>query len=527
GAGIWPDQHGCRSVDRGVAILTQSSNIAINLTMQNRGLPIGYVVACGNQAQTTQAQVGMQLLDDPRVTAIGLHIEGFGDLRGWEALANKARDRNIPLIALKSGKSDQAQAAAISHTASLAGGDAAAQTFLDRNGIRRVSNLPVFLEALKLSHMFGTMDQATIASISCSGGEAALAADTALKTGLEFPPLNDRQRADLGAALGPMVALANPLDYHTYIWRDQAAMTAAWAAMADPAIGITLLISDYPRADICDPSDWDIATAAAIDAAKQTGRRYAVVASLPELMPETTAKHLMDNGVAAMNGLDHTIDALAALTRPMPLEITPVLLPGPDRASIVLSEYDAKQDLKSHGVPVPNGQRVADRSVAADAAEQVGFPVAVKVLGLAHKTGASGLSLGLTSGPDVLDALPDLAPGDLLIEHMISGGVAEVLVGVTRDPAHGFLLTIAAGGTLTEILDDSISLLVPASRDHVKQALSQLKMAPILHGYRGKPAVDMESLLDAIQAVQAYVLANSDRVEEVEINPLICTPTGA
>ena len=109
GALLWPDQHGCQRVDSGVAILTQSSNIAINLTMQQRALPIAYVVTCGNMAQTSQAQIASALLDDPRVTAIGLHIEGFGNLRDWEALAQKAHYKGVPLVALKVGASEQAQ----------------------------------------------------------------------------------------------------------------------------------------------------------------------------------------------------------------------------------------------------------------------------------------------------------------------------------------------------------------------------------------------------------------------------------
>ena len=120
-----------RPVDRGVAILTQSSNIAINMTMQRRALPLAFMLTSGNQAQTHQADIASALLDDDRITAIGVHIEGFGDLRKWEALSQKARDRDVPIIALKMGRSAHAQAATISHTASLAGGDAGAQAFLD------------------------------------------------------------------------------------------------------------------------------------------------------------------------------------------------------------------------------------------------------------------------------------------------------------------------------------------------------------------------------------------------------------
>jgi acyl-CoA synthetase (NDP forming) len=527
GCAIWPDQHGCSRVQRGVAILTQSSNIAINLTMQNRGLPIGYMLTCGNQAQTAQTDIALQLLDDERVTAIGLHIEGFGNLRGWEALAQKARTKGVTLIALKSGVSQQAQAAAVSHTASLTGSDTGADAFLQRLGIRRARSLPVFLESLKLAHQFGPLSSNRIASISCSGGEAALAADTAQGTGLIFPPLNPRQAKDLSAALGPMVAMANPLDYHTYIWRDQAAMTQAWAAMADDEIAMTLLVSDYPRADLCDASDWECVTQAAIEATRRTGRPYAVVASLAELLPEQTAKTLMDHGVGAIHGLDHGLEALDVMSRPMAPPAEPVLLPGIDRDAELVDEQSAKLALAAHGLTVPPSVVVTDRCTAGQAAADIGFPVALKTLGLAHKTGANGLALGLNTRAEVEIAAPRLADGPLLVERMVAGTLVEVLVGVTRDPAHGFVLTLGAGGTMTDVLRDRASLLIPATRTEVTARLKDLNIAPLLEEFRGNPPVDLDALLAAIDAVQAYVLANAERVEEVEINPLICTQDNA
>ena len=527
GCAIWPDQHGCSRVQRGVAILTQSSNIAINLTMQNRGLPIGYMLTCGNQAQTAQTDIALQLLDDERVTAIGLHIEGFGNLRGWEALAQKARSKGVTLIALKSGVSQQAQAAAVSHTASLTGSDTGADALLQRLGIRRARSLPVFLESLKLAHQFGPLSSNRIASISCSGGEAALAADTAQGTGLIFPPLNPRQAKDLSAALGPMVAMANPLDYHTYIWRDQAAMTQAWAAMADDEIAMTLLVSDYPRADLCDASDWECVTQAAIEATRRTGRPFAVVASLAELLPEQTAKTLMDHGVGAIHGLDHGLEALDVMSRPMAPPAEPVLLPGIDRYAELVDEQSAKLALAAHGLTIPPSVTVTDRSTAGQAAADIGFPVALKTLGLAHKTGANGLALGLTTRAEVEVAAPRLADGPLLVERMVAGTLVEILVGVTRDPAHGFVLTLGAGGTMTDVLRDRASLLIPATRAEVTARLKGLNIAPLLEGFRGNPPVDLDALLAAIDAVQAYVLANAERVEEVEINPLICTQDNA
>ncbi len=523
GALLWPDQHGCVEVKTGVAILTQSSNIAINLSMQLRGLPIAYVVACGNMAQTSQAQIAAELLDDPRVTAIGLHIEGFGDLDAWHELAQKARRKGVPLIALKVGLSDQAQQAAVSHTASLAGSDAGASALLKRLGIGRVSDLPTFLETLKLLHMVGPLDAPTLSSISCSGGEASLAADTAVGTGLTFPPLVPEQRLGLAAALGPMVALGNPLDYHTYIWRDAAKMAAAWLPMAAQHIGLTLIIVDYPHTDA---SDWVCATEAALAVRAQSGRPVAMVATLPELMPFAVVAQLMDGGVVPMFGLSEAITAASVVAAMGAPETTPVLLPGADREGDLIDEGTAKAALAEFGVPVPKGALVADITGLADASVLLTGPLVLKVTGLAHKSEEGGVRLGLSSD-GVVTAAHEMPEGGYLVEEMVQGSVVELLVGVLRDPAHGFVLTLGAGGVLTELWQDTASVLIPASADAIETTLRALRTWPLIDGYRGKPAADLDAIVAAIIGVQDYVVANADCVSEVEINPLMCTPDGA
>ena len=321
--------------------------------------------------------------------------------------------------------------------------------------------------------------------------------------------------------------MADPRDYNTYSWRGQAAMTQAGAARADDGMAMTLLVSDYPRADLCDASDWECVTQAAIEATRRTGRPYAVVASLAELLPEHIAKTLMDNGVGAIHGLDHGLQALDLMSRPMAPLAEPILLPGRDRHTTVLDEHSAKLALEAHGLNVPKSVVVTDRSAAGLAAAEIGFPIVLKTLGLAHKTGANGLALGLTTRAEVEVAAPRLADGPLLVERMVAGTLVEVLVGVTRDPAHGFVLTLGAGGTMTDVLRDRASLLIPATRAEVTARLKDLNIAPLLEGFRGNPPVDLDALLAAIDAVQAYVLANAERVEEVEINPLICTQDNA
>lgn len=526
GALLWPDQHGCVPVDSGVALLTQSSNIAINLTMQSRGLPISYVVTCGNQAQTTQADIALGLLEDPRVTAIGLHIEGFGDLAKWQNLARAARAKNIPLVAIKVGRSVQAQAATISHTASLAGEDAGASAFLERLGIARVDDLATFLETLKILHVTGPLANGNIATISCSGGEASLAADLAHGTQLSFPPLNKTQRDALFAALGPRVTLANPLDYHTYVWRDNAAMTSAFSAMIDPNLSLTMLIVDFPRADRCDPIDWDCAINAALGTRAKTSGNIAMVATLPELMPEHVAATLLAGGVIPLSGLREALMATqAAIALPaIDLDINVCMAPLA-QAGTMMTEADAKTVLAACGLRIPH-QRTTGAIADVDLSGMI-FPVVLKGGGIAHKTEAGAVVLNLPDAQAVQSAANTMPTNQFLIEEMITGTVAELLIGVVKDPAHGFVLTIGAGGTLTELLQDTASILIPSSEFGIKQALKTLKIHKLLLGYRGAPAANMDAIISAIVAVQDYVLANVDDVQEIEINPLICTPDAA
>ncbi|MBY6140253.1 acetate--CoA ligase family protein [Leisingera daeponensis] len=527
GALLWPDQHGGQRVEKGVALITQSSNIAINLTMQKRGLPVAYVVTAGNQAQSGIAAIGEALLEDDRVTALGLHIEGFGDLRAFEGLAARARELGKPVIALKVGKSAEAQAATVSHTASLAGGDAGAGALLSRLGIPRLDDLPSFLETLKLLHVAGRLPSNRIATISCSGGEASLAADTGHTRKVEFPPLNDRQKTDLRDALGPMVALANPLDYHTYIWRDTEAMTKAFSAMMDPQLAMTMLIVDFPRDDRCDASDWECTIQAAIGSRERTGANVALVATLPELLPEDVAARLMDAGVVPFCGLSEAIAACEAASQLLPEAPAPLLLPTPAVEPDLVPEAEAKWQLASYGLRTPRSKRAASATNARAVAVDVGFPVVLKGEGVAHKTEAGAVALNLNSGQEVSDAAFNMPAERFLVEEMVTGAVAELLIGVVKDPAHGFVMTLAAGGTLTELMEDSASFLLPASDPEIEEALTSLRVSKLLDGYRGAPAADHEAILRAIRAVEAYVMENALGLEEIEINPLLCTPSDA
>ena len=527
GAALWPDGHGLAPVERGVAVIGQSSNVLLNLSMQQRGLPIAYLIAAGNQAKVGMAAIGFDLLDDDRVTALGLHIEGFCDIPAFEALAARAEELGKPIVALKVGRSNAARQATLSHTASLAGSEAGAKALMARLGIARAESLTAFLAILGVMHLHGRRRFQRIASLSCSGGEASLMADAAENLPLTFPPLTDAQKTALNNHLGDAVTLANPLDYHTDIWRNLDAMRGVFAAMASEQADIICLVLDQPREDRCNRADWDIAMEAALTAKKESGGAFALVTSLAENMPEHVADWAYANEIVPLFGFDDTLKALASTQALEADSNEPILLAEHHGMPTTLAEADAKQQLAAFGLRVPKAGRAASAEEAAELAETIGFPVVLKGEGAAHKSEAGLVRLGLSAKQQVLEAAGDMTTDGFLVEEMIAGSIAELLVGIVHDPAHGFVLTLGAGGTLTELLGDTASLLIPSSREAVETALSKLKIARLLEGHRGKPCGDLRPVLDAIMTIQAYVVAHADRVREVEINPLLVTPKDA
>ncbi|SCB25873.1 acetate--CoA ligase family protein [Rhizobium hainanense] len=531
GALLWPDQHGIVRTERGVAILTQSSNIAINLSMQRRGLPISYLMTAGNQAQTSLSDLAQAVLEDPRVTAVGLHIEGFGDIRALEALATRAQELKKPVIALKIGKSEQAQRATVSHTASLAGSDAVAGAVLDRLGIGRVATLPELIETLKLLHVAGPLDSNAISSMSCSGGEASLMADAAVGRNVEFRALKPEQLPALRASLGQMVTLSNPLDYHTFVWGDLARQTEAFSAMFAGGYAINLLVLDFPREDRCNGADWMITVSAVAAAARQTGARAGILATLPENMPEAIAGQLIEAGIVPLCGISEALAAAeiaAGITnawkKPQPL---PLLSARTEAGDVeTLSEAEAKAELAASGLAVPLGMTARTASEAADRAEQLGFPVALKALGVEHKSEVGAVKLNLWDRNAVKDAAEDMAmvAHGFLVERMVDRPIAELIIGAVRDPVVGLTLTIGAGGILVELLEDSVVLPLPATKAEVLERISRLKVRKLIEGYRGSSASSLEIVADAVLSAAEYVVKNAAKLEELDINPLMVLP---
>ena len=557
GAALWPDQQGLSRCERGAALVTQSGNIALNLTMQQRGLDVAYVAALGNQADVGIEETLEALAADEAVTAVGICIEALSDPARFAEAVGRARARGVPVAALKSGVTAAGGVIAASHTSSLVGDDDAYGALFRRLGVRRVESIPELLDTLAVVTAVEALGGNRLVSLSCSGGEAALVADRARGRDLVFPPFGADHRDRVAATLNEMVAVTNPLDYHTFIWGDRPRLEACFTAVLYGGFDAALLVLDFPRAGL-DRSRWWPTLSAFGAASAATGVPGVVAASMAENLPAEARTAAAEAGLAAVGDIDAALSGLEAaadLGRACRQGVGPARLlpPTPASSPVRLSEPEAKALLASVGIAVPAGE-VVDADGAAEAAAQIGFPAVVKAVGLDHKSDVGGVAVDLTSREAVAEAarrLSGLGPGGkvllesqveggampgpsasqtrggkVLVESQVEGGLAELLVSVRSSHPIGWLLTMGAGGELVEVLDDTACLLLPESPEAVRSALEQLRVWPLLAGFRGRSAAAVDAVLAVTDRLTDLVRDRPDIIE-IEVNPLVVTADAA
>ena len=630
GAALWPDQQGLSRCERGAALVTQSGNIALNLTMQQRGLDVAYVAALGNQADVGVEEMLEALAADEAVTAVGICIEALSDPARFAEAVGRARARGVPVAALKSGVTAAGGAIAASHTSSLVGDDDAYGALFRRLGVRRVESIPELLDTLAVVTAVGSLEGNRLVSLSCSGGEAALVADRARGRDLVFPPFGADHRDRVAATLNEMVAVTNPLDYHTFIWGDRPRLEACFTAVLDGGFDAAVLVLDFPRAGL-DRSRWWPTLSAFGAAAAATGVPGVVAASMAENLPAEVQTAAAEASLAAVGDIDAALSGLEAAAelgrvcrqgvRPARLlPPTPVATgsepgrqpkpapaatagkaeasqppapaaaattnetaeasqpPAPAAAATTneaaetsqspglaapagladskqrrLDEPEAKALLASVGIAVPQGE-VVDADSAAGAAARIGFPVVVKAVGLDHKSDVGGVAVNLKDANAVARAAARLAAlslerkvlvesqveggamsgpsisgtrgGKVLVESQVEGGLAELLVSVRSSHPIGWLLTLGAGGELVEVLDDTVCLLLPESPEAVRSGLEQLRVWPLLAGFRGRPAAAVDAVI-AVTDRLADLVRDRPELIEIEVNPLVVTADAA
>ena len=533
---LWPDVHGCEAVSSGVAIITQSGNIGLNITMQSIGLPIAYMFTLGNQTNTNIADIIHAMLDDNRVSAIGLHIEGISDIKSFEIAAQRAINKKIPIVAIKSGRTDASAKIALSHTSSMTGSDQLFSVFFERLGIARVNTVPEFLETLKLLSIIGVIDHNGVASMSCSGGEAGMMADLIDGLDINFPSLDDLHKDRVKLALNDFVEVDNPLDYHTFIWGDRKRTSECFKQMISGNFAATMLLLDWPRTQESEQKEWDLTLLALSDAISGTGEKAIVLASIADCMPKRIIKKCQKYGIAPMIGMDICLKALNHSYRiglafeNSSMQSIEILrsLSHPSKISN-LTEFEGKKLLKKYDVPIPDGEIVTSTSEALMAAEKIHYPLTLKVSNadLAHKTELGAVLLDIND-PIVLEkACQDLFKigPSLLLEKMVQDSVTELIIGMANDPIFGKYIIIGSGGILVELFKDTIPLLFPVNREDVSLALSQLKVFPIIKGFRNNPEGDIEAIINCVMSV--VKLINENDIIELDINPLLVLKRGS
>ncbi len=360
-------------------------------------------------------------------------------------------------------------------------------------------------------------------------------ADSAEGRRVHFPKLTDAHRRHVKSTLGPLVAIANPLDYHTFIWNNGPAMQTAFTAMVSGGFDLNMLVLDFPRSDRCSDADWWTAVGAFEAALAANSARGAIVASMGENLAEDYAAGLVAKGIVPLHGIAEAIDAAEAAAfigeawrNPPAVPVVTAGAGAPAETLTTPDEADAKARLLAAGLSVPKGERAGNAVEAVISSMALGFPVAVKALGVTHKSELGAVKLNLKDAESVSAAAHDLGTlgSGLYVERMVQGGVAELIVGFTRDPMFGSVMTLGSGGVLVELLRDSATLMLPASRDEVEAALRGLKLFPLLDGFRGRPKADLAAAIDAILGIAGFVLANAEKIEELDINPLIVCAEG-
>jgi acyl-CoA synthetase (NDP forming) len=506
----------------GIALVTHSGSAFSTLLRARRGFGFRLAVSSGQELVTDTADYVDYALDDPETRIIALLMETPRSVPRLRESLLRAAEQDVPVVILTVGRSPRGRTMVAAHSGALAGEHAAWQAFCAATGAVHVSDMAEFTDTLELFSAGRRSRGGGVATVHDSGAERALVADLAHELAVPFADLADDTLATIGAMLDDGLAPTNPLD----VWGTGAdtrnLFGACLRAMAeDPGVGVTAL-----AVDLVTEYDGDTAYAdAALDVANGTDAPLAVLASVPAAIDGSTAQRLRDNGIPVLEGFRSGLAALGHLAR-WPLPVDRVQASRTHRQ--ISEDASAFQLLAAYGIPVVETRTAHSIGVAIAAAEAIGYPVVLKTVNALHKSDVGGVVLGLADDEELTAAYAvmtrSLGPV-VTVQPMIADGV-EVSVGFVRDDAFGPLLVVAAGGTLVEFLADRVVACPPVSHTGALALLDQLRIRPLLAGWRGASAVDIDALADVIVAFARMAVEVGDVVEAVEANPVIASAHG-
>ena len=528
----------------GVALISQSGYVAYSVTNVEQALPLGYAISMGNQAVLNVADYIDAMLDDPRVRAIGLYLEGIVDISAFSTAAMRAVKQGVPLVALKAGGTQESAELAQSHSGTLAVDNEIWSALFRRFAIVEAGSPKALIEALKLLGSPKPPKGNRVVAAANSGGYAAMIGEKGRNVGLDFPAPTKAQRNALRQTVPELVSLMNPLDWNL-----------PWAAMSTPDTsdnGMGLLMDD--RCDLLVyfvdwPRELDVADVwwPTLEGLIQLNNRMdcpVVIASvLPDGLPADLRLRLANAGVVTLQGLDDTLCAIRAVAQYSILRAqvladvenrllsTPAVLTG---SLVTLNEEMGKALIAEHDIPVPAHATGTFEEVIA-AADLLGFPLAVKLLNedLLHKNRAGAVHLNINDASGLKQAISAiqtsvsrydarLDTSHFLIENMVEAPRAEFIVGVSHKPGIGHVLVIGRGGTDVEELRDFATLLLPVSAVQIEDAIRRLSLVRKL----GLDQQDIASLVQVVSQVAQFSDQYRERLVELDVNPIILDTFG-
>ncbi|MGD9863980.1 MAG: acetate--CoA ligase family protein [Pseudodonghicola sp.] len=531
-----------RDADQGgIAVIAQSGALGFALfdSGRARDLPYRYVVTTGNEAGVSAMEVADYLLDEGKTEVIAMFLEGIRDPEAFRRVAERALREGRPLIVAKTGMTAASERSAASHTGALAGSFRAHKAMFDTYGVTLAESIEEITDlcAAFLLNRHRLPGGRRMGIVTASGGAGGWMADACALAGLEVPELEPEARARIDIYLPSYGTSANPVD------------VTAQAVSQVGSARLMQLVADSQRVD----GIIGITTALNIGLFEREGAAFGEIGhglekpvclwSYTRPSAETFA-YFARSGYALSTNLRHTARAMAAMAAfaeaqarfAPPLTARPAEGDAPDR---MLSEHDAKAWLATAGVCAAPGALVRSAAEAEAALRALGRPAAFKIQSpqIPHKTDAGGVALNVTGGvaraeyDAMLARVHAAAPGaridGVLVEPMAPADGFEMILGISRDPLFGPMLLVGAGGIFAEVLDDAALSPLLSDRGAALHLLRGLKCAPVLAGARGQPPRDTEALVDLMLALCRFAAENGDRVDEIDLNPVLVHPAGS
>ncbi|WP_424629936.1 acetate--CoA ligase family protein [Bradyrhizobium sp. SYSU BS000235] len=534
----------------GVAAIVQSGSVGIALLNSARGIGFSYLITTGNEAVTAAADYIDAVIDDPNVTTILVFAEQIKKPAAFMSALRRARDVGKPVIVLKSGRSQSGKAAVMAHTGAIAGSDEACDAALLAAGAMQVHSIDELIEtALLASSIRVRPIGAQIGGLSLSGGEIALVLDAAEELGVEFAPLGSSQ-PKVKELLPPFAHLSNPLDLTWAGLYDPAvARDCAHAIASQSDVGMLVLIQDAPsRLGVQQATRYSKLLEAVANGAAAANTPVVALSNVSD-QPHSALQEVADKvGIPYLRG---TRVALSAISHYLKWSAHSKPNLAADSASAarlaksgldmvpshrLAAEHEARDVLKSYGVEGPRETFATSVNDAVVAAEEIGFPIVLKGLveNMVHKSDAGLVKVGLTSADAVRSAAEAMLVSAAKVEGKFLGflvqrkvsSLGEIFVGARVDADFGPLIVVGAGGVQVELYKDVAIRLAPIDEDAAREAIASTKVAQLLGGFRGAPAGDIQAVARTVSALSRFMADFSDRIHEIEINPLAVLENG-